>query len=837
MSVFSNITSILSRLGSEANEFRAENRRYWDHHSLAEGYSEAMHEVSRYVQDGVHHRSDLVQGMAGAGVGVAQILGGIPISLNQWGIDVTNAIRRDGLAAGAFELVRVPVQGMVDSARFVRDSLGHWRNGSLNDRNAYEIAQEVVSVLGAAGMLVMGARDIHRGGGNFLDGMGGASLRLSFREIHLGDFFHTAGESSFAAEGAASTPTVRAPTIEATLPGRGMRDLANGMLRRTPTDSDDSPPPASEGVASSSSSSAPAFPRRDRLAAELIGLWDPTPGVTQRWYVHPETGRVSRDFFPGARRLEVSQSRGAPIPEVRVDGIRINRSAREPWLDLIEEVQDSVLREDVRLALEEGVHGDLREIWPRISTNAEREVFSRTMLRRFATGEVAIDSQSLTYLDGLLFHYRGISSNGSMATGMVENLMQIRSRLRAANSASHESLVRNLDEILEPHDARLHPALEVAERQLRSEDWSDQLNGALALARTGDPAARAVLESFLEQTDSLTFDPAVEALGNLGDRASAPVVLRWLEEAIESQSSGRVRRLSEALVRIDPAAALPVLERLAASNAPSYIISGIRGMARIQAPSALPRLEALVRHSNSTVARAAIEALRAYRSPSIASALEPLLRNGDFSLAVAAAETLALSGDSRGISFLTESMGNRYPQNFLEAALALGRCSGESVALEALRARLGRATEIADLVKIIRFLGEAGDRRSVLTITQNLVNPWPEIRTAAAEALARMGNLRGTWATETLLANPRLEESIRPIQILAENGEPRALRLLTDFLSEPGLDFMVRDSILETLTRSGEEGRSVVEQLLRSEDSYQRQRATQALIEGYLNTH
>lgn len=177
------ISSFFRNLAQDAQESYRFAREYWQQHTLSQGYAEVVRETTQAAHDYFRRQDILTQSVAGASLGVAHLLGGLPIGLIQWSVDVAQATVRRGPIAGAVELVRNPLMGMVEGGRSVIHALGRWASGSLLERDSFEIAQEVATVLGTGGLLLMGARDLGSGGRGLLQQT--RQIRITPRTFHF----------------------------------------------------------------------------------------------------------------------------------------------------------------------------------------------------------------------------------------------------------------------------------------------------------------------------------------------------------------------------------------------------------------------------------------------------------------------------------------------------------------------------------------------------------------------------------------------------------------------------------------------------------------------------
>lgn len=280
------------RQAQESLEFA---RDYWRQRSLAQGYAEAMRETTQIAHDYFRHRDAWVQGVAGASLGVAQLLGGLPIGFNQWAIDVARATANRGIGAGLVELVRHPVLGMWEGARSVVQALDRWGSGSLLESDSFQIAQEVTMVLGTGALLAMGARDLGRGGRNIFR----QASRVKFTPRVYG-FDFSGGIPAFA--GAAYRPSaslaawdIRFPSFDGAPLGLGVLTMAS--IRR---------PPENSIVSASGETSSP---RRTSAACES----EPPPALLPLHGRTPEEAAIFASDFQ-RYRPQVNQIPAASLP-------------------------------------------------------------------------------------------------------------------------------------------------------------------------------------------------------------------------------------------------------------------------------------------------------------------------------------------------------------------------------------------------------------------------------------------------------------------------------------------------------------------------------------------
>lgn len=289
-------------LAQNAQESYRFARDYWESHSLSEGYAEVIRETSQSTHDYFRHRDIFTQSVAGASVGVAQLLGGLPIGLVQWSVDVARETVLRGPGAGIVELVRNPIMGMVEGGRSVFRAFGRWASGSLLEHDSFQIAQEVTTVLGTGGLLLMGARDMGRGGRGLAQQVG----RIQVRPRSL-NFVFPGLTPAFA--GAAARPTLNVPSISVRIPPLGPNTLGSGALMMS-----SSRPPSHTQVASEAHGSPEMLSRSVESQAEnpeaLLPLNGRTPEEAalfasdyQRF--HPHVSQLPAESLPPALRRRV----------------------------------------------------------------------------------------------------------------------------------------------------------------------------------------------------------------------------------------------------------------------------------------------------------------------------------------------------------------------------------------------------------------------------------------------------------------------------------------------------------------------------------------------------
>lgn len=150
---------------------------YWETRTLSQGYAEASEELTDLVHTKLENTPQPVQAVAGTGLGMAQLVGAIPIGLNDWAFQVMGEVP-NGVDRALYKFVEIPVSGFAHGTGHVLGSGAQWVGGSLWDKDSFEIAHEVTGVLGTAVLLASGTEYALKGGGRVVSAFGKGELIL-----------------------------------------------------------------------------------------------------------------------------------------------------------------------------------------------------------------------------------------------------------------------------------------------------------------------------------------------------------------------------------------------------------------------------------------------------------------------------------------------------------------------------------------------------------------------------------------------------------------------------------------------------------------------------------
>lgn len=239
------VTSISSFFGDQRNLIRDfYHLDYWNNHTLMEGFAEAAEGATWFVHEKTKESHRLVQASAGAGLGVAKLLGSLPIGLLDWGMQVVDEVPK-GPGQTIYKFLEVPVKGFYHGGVYVFETAKQWSAGSLTTKDSYAIADEITGTLGMAALLLFGVKKGVDGGNKFLLGLKTATADLAVAQVLGGMATATAtagvtlagGSDLLAAIVMMSTGEVKGSTKEA------------GGLRGTQSGDEHSPAHVGEKIA------------------------------------------------------------------------------------------------------------------------------------------------------------------------------------------------------------------------------------------------------------------------------------------------------------------------------------------------------------------------------------------------------------------------------------------------------------------------------------------------------------------------------------------------------------------------------------------------------------
>lgn len=321
--------------------------------------------------------------------------------------------------------------------------------------------------------------------------------------------------------------------------------------------------------------------------------------------------------------------------------------------------------------------------------------------------------------------------------------------------------------------------------------------GALQAVHVLGPMALPLLPSvlpLLESPDASLRMAALEAVGAVGDASAGKAVEKvataelarldaqradWVRTAPKASAQERPvegNGLTTLLGKVEEARAakrgaesrMPVPTELVDDVSPEDLEAAqiaLRVLGMVKAEGARARLEPLVRDTTPELRSAARQGL-AFLGGATAELALPELVDGTRASRLAVAQALAESGPegrARLLSFLPRIGGDRAP--VLEALLhhevpasaaaelvpLLEASPGEAALAAVLLARSGVRSAAEALAKeledptlgsrreFLQALGELGDASHAPLIARDLFHDSPEVRAAAAEALARVG--------------------------------------------------------------------------------------------------
>jgi HEAT repeat protein len=289
---------------------------------------------------------------------------------------------------------------------------------------------------------------------------------------------------------------------------------------------------------------------------------------------------------------------------------------------------------------------------------------------------------------------------------------------------------------------------------LRSRSPERRYDAAVALGRTGDPAAVPALEEALSDPDPGVRWMALEALGAIGSPAlpvltrllgSDDIDLRWgaavsLGEIGDPAAVGPLARTLEDEDRYVRTRAALALAAIGAPALPSILAAaghrdaGVRwavalALGKARFPDGISTLSALVADPDAGVRWKAAEALGAVGGEAAVGPLVHALDDGDEEVCAAATAALTAIGEP-AVSPLINALQTK--ERWFSAVSAL-RAMGE-VAVPALRSALSWKNRWVR-VGAAMILAEEGDRQGTDALIAALSDADPDVRDAAREIL------------------------------------------------------------------------------------------------------
>lgn len=323
-------------------------------------------------------------------------------------------------------------------------------------------------------------------------------------------------------------------------------------------------------------------------------------------------------------------------------------------------------------------------------------------------------------------------------------------------------------------------------------------DAAQVLGRRRDPGAVGLLSDLARDADDNVAVSAVEGLGRVGGRAAIEALLA----AARSESFFRVFPAIDVLGRTDDPRAIPALAELL--HAPLYAFEAARALGRSGEASAVAPLatllvgpaEALVRTAATALSELHARAVNRYGNANgVEDALRKAARGEQPRHRLARALSEADREEQKAIASVLGVIGGDIAIAALEKLLDAGDGVGEAAAL-ALR-KLGPGSEAA--IRVALREGTSTRRRAVLPAVTRassapevklcLEDPDPEVRSLAADALARVGATSAVAAIFRLLSDPNprvVQTATGAIQALG-TAETKALALAAAAAPDPAV--------------------------------------------------
>jgi len=209
------LDSVLNSLSRIPDAPRAV-QEYFQEHTLNDGFELSANNTDRFLQ--AHHAPNWLGGVAGSVLSAGQLLWGVPVGMKDMARVAIQASPQGWQhtigAVGSFV-----IHGMVQGVGSIANTVSNWGNGSLNNQSSFQVARQVTLTTGAAGMMLMGARNMARGGGNFL--------------TMAQNVASNAGEMSLSPASA----TAAVSSMAAAIPASGLPEMGIGILMSSASNS------------------------------------------------------------------------------------------------------------------------------------------------------------------------------------------------------------------------------------------------------------------------------------------------------------------------------------------------------------------------------------------------------------------------------------------------------------------------------------------------------------------------------------------------------------------------------------------------------------------------
>jgi HEAT repeat protein len=386
---------------------------------------------------------------------------------------------------------------------------------------------------------------------------------------------------------------------------------------------------------------------------------------------------------------------------------------------------------------------------------------------------------------------------------------------------------------------------------LEDRNWEVRREAATALGRIGDTSAVESLTDALSDDDQKVRREAATALGQIGETCA----VEPLAHALSDDDQEVRREAATALGQIEDARAVESLRAALSDSAQEVRERAAEALGRVGDTRAVEALIVAFDDSAQEVRRRIAEALGQLGDTRAVEALIAALKDSDAFVRGEVIQALGKLEDKRALISLVASLKDSNHEVRLRAAEALGRL-GDKGALKPLIAALGDSREEVRLcatrslgqiwelpaltqlgsrswqnrLKAAEALGELGEPRSVRPLIAALNDSHPQVQSAVAAALGKIGKP----AIQPLIlalrdSNERMRA--RAAKALGGLGDTRVVESLIGVLKDA--DASVRGEVVDALGRLGDP--RAVEPLIGAlKDSNKRVRSTAAEALGKL---
>jgi HEAT repeat protein len=355
---------------------------------------------------------------------------------------------------------------------------------------------------------------------------------------------------------------------------------------------------------------------------------------------------------------------------------------------------------------------------------------------------------------------------------------------------------------------------------LGDDDQEVRREAATALGQIGDTRAVEPLTDALSDDDQEVRREAATALGQIGDARAVESLRATLSDSVQEVRE----RAAEALGRMGDTRAVEALIAALDDGAQEVRRRIAETLGQLGDTRAVESLIAALKDSDAFVRREVTEALGKLKDKRALVSLMASLKDSNYEVRLSAAEALGKLGDTGALKPLIAALGDSHE----EVRLCATRSLGQIWELPALTQFGSKSWE--ERLKAAETLGELGEPRLVGPLIAGLNDSHPQVQSAVAEALGKMGKP----AMRPLIAALRdSNEQLRSgaAKALGELGDTRVVEPLIGALKDSKAS--VRKEVAEALGRLG--GPRTVQVLLKAlRDSNRTVRSTAARALGNL---